>query len=110
MSLVRIDCRRIKGWSSFHDYFSELFEFPDFYGRNMDAWIDCMTYLRDPDVADCGFQLARDDVCFLHLEHAADLKKRCPEIFEAIVECSAFCNYRQIVEGDPAPLALSFCV
>ena len=22
---------------------------PDFYGKNMDAWIDCMTYLDEPD-------------------------------------------------------------
>src|SRR5262245_17924374 len=47
-ALVRIDTTKICDWASFHDVFSETFGFPDFYGRNMDAWIDCMTSLDDP--------------------------------------------------------------
>jgi len=33
----------ITDWASFHDVFMHTLGFPDFYGRNMDAWIDCMT-------------------------------------------------------------------
>ncbi len=35
---VRIDTNRIVDWNSFHDVFAEAFGFPDFYGRNMNAW------------------------------------------------------------------------
>jgi barstar (barnase inhibitor) len=47
-SMVRIDADRIVDRASFHSVFGEAFGFPDFYGRNMDAWIDCMTHLDDP--------------------------------------------------------------
>jgi RNAse (barnase) inhibitor barstar len=45
MTLVKLDTRRIRDWDTFHDLFAEVFGFPGFYGRNMDAWIDCMTWL-----------------------------------------------------------------
>jgi RNAse (barnase) inhibitor barstar len=40
MTLVILDTRRITDWNTFHDAFIELFGFPAFYERNMDAWID----------------------------------------------------------------------
>ena len=45
---VQIDASKIRDWDSFHDHFSEALGFPEFYGRNMNAWVDCMTYLDDP--------------------------------------------------------------
>jgi len=48
-SVVEIDTRRITDWASFHDVFAEVFGFPGFYGRDMDAWIDCLTYLDSPE-------------------------------------------------------------
>ena len=41
-TLVEIDTARITDWGTFHDVFAEAFGFPDFCGRNMDAWIDCI--------------------------------------------------------------------
>jgi RNAse (barnase) inhibitor barstar len=41
--LVAIPVDRITDWPSFHDVFQGALGFPSFYGRNMDAWIDCMT-------------------------------------------------------------------
>ncbi|MDZ4753789.1 MAG: barstar family protein [Phycisphaerae bacterium] len=35
--------------------FAETFGFPGFYGRNMNAWNDCMTFLDGPDAGSpCG--------------------------------------------------------
>ncbi len=51
MAVVRLDCDRITDWESFHSLFAEVFGFPDFYGRNMNAWIDCMSYLDDSEGA-----------------------------------------------------------
>ncbi|MDG3003854.1 barstar family protein [Paludisphaera mucosa] len=40
MQLVKLDTRRITDWDAFHDAFAEAFGFPEFHGRNMNAWID----------------------------------------------------------------------
>jgi len=93
MKLVDLDLTPIKDWDTFHDLFAATFGFPAYYGRNMDAWIDCMG-----DVAG-----EKNELIFLHLTGAKALKDRCPEIFEAINECSAFLNYRQR-ESDANPI------
>jgi hypothetical protein len=46
-TLVNIDLGRIVDWPTFHSVFARALGFPAFYGRNMNAWIDCMTYLDD---------------------------------------------------------------
>lgn len=40
MATVRLPTERITDWESFHEVCREVFGFPDFYGMNMDAWID----------------------------------------------------------------------
>jgi hypothetical protein len=37
-----------------------------------------------------------------------DLESQCPEQYEALVECSAFVNWRRVESGEPAIIALSF--
>jgi hypothetical protein len=108
--IVQIDCRKIKDWDSFHDHFSQTFGFPAFYGRNMNAWNDCMTYLDDPESGMTSVHVAPGDVIVLCISEATDLKKRCPEIYITLIECSAFVNWRRIEKGEPAVLALSFYV
>ena len=108
MRLVRLDTRRIHDWASFHDVFRDLFGFPEFYGRNMDAWIDCMTSLDEPSDGMTTIHVEPGEVVALQLDHAPDFMKRCKEQYDAIVECSAFVNWRRIDLGGKAVLALSF--
>ena len=105
---IQIDGSKITDWDSFHDYFSKTFGFPQFYGRNMNAWNDCMTSLDAPDDGMSSVQVAPGDVMVLCISGAGELKKRCPEIYDALVECSAFVNYRRIEVGESAVIALSF--
>ncbi len=105
---VQIDGSKIKDWASFHDQFAEVLGFPSFYGRNMDAWNDCMTSLDAPEDGLSSIHVAPGDVLVLCIAGAADLKKRCPEIYDALVECAAFVNWRRIEKGEPAVLVLSF--
>jgi hypothetical protein len=105
---VQIDGSNIKDCDSFHDLFCQMLGFPDFYGRNMDAWIDCMTSLDAPDDGLSSVHVAPGDVLVLCVSGAGELKKRCPDIYNALVECSAFVNYRRIEKGKQAVLALSF--
>ena len=105
---ISIDATRISDWDAFHDTFAETFGFPGFYGHNMDAWIDCMTCLDDPAAGMTSVHVAPGDVVVLCISGASDFKKRCGEIFNALVECSSFVNYRRIETVDSAVLALSF--
>jgi RNAse (barnase) inhibitor barstar len=108
MTLVKLDTRRITDWDSFHDVFAEALGFPGFYGRNMDAWIDCMTWLDDPSAEMTTVHALPGGVVVLQLEHVGDFARRCPEQYAAIIECSAFVNWRKLEIGEPAVLALSF--
>jgi hypothetical protein len=105
---LQIDGGKITDWPSFHDQFVELLGFPGFYGRNMDAWNDCMTSLDASEDGLSSVQVSSGDVLVLCISDATGLKKRCPEIYDALVECSAFVNWRRIEKGKPAILALSF--
>jgi hypothetical protein len=105
--LITIDASRITNWETFHDVFAAALGFPDFYGRNMNAWIDCMTTLDDHEPL-TAIRLATGEFLTLAIDHIDDLALRCPEIYTALVDCSAFVNWRRIERGAPPVLALSF--
>ncbi len=77
-------------------------------GFNMNAWIDCMTSLDDPQDSMTTIHASSGDVLVLDLSNARDFAKRCPELFTALVESSAFVNYRRIKIGEEPILCLSF--
>jgi hypothetical protein len=106
--VVAIETRRIVDWDSFHVVFADTLGFPDFYGRNMNAWIDCMTYLDDPGAGMSTVHCARGGVVTLAIRDVTDFARRCPEQYEALVECSAFVNWRRIERGDGPVVALSY--
>ena len=106
--LVRIDTTKIRDWASFHDVFAEAFGFPDFYGRNMDAWVDCLTSLDAPADAMTTVHAPRGGVVVLQLDGVDEFAVRCPEQSRAIVECSAFVNWRRLDVGESAVIALSY--
>lgn len=107
MTLLRIDANLISDEESFHKVFSEAFGFPDFYGRNMNAWIDCMGYLDDPAGEMSSVHLAPGQTLGLVIENSRSLKQRCPAIFDALVECAAIVNWRCSEEGESPLLALA---
>jgi RNAse (barnase) inhibitor barstar len=102
--MIEIDCRKITDEESLHSVFEAAFGFPEFYGRNMNAWIDCLTSLDEPESGMTSIHVNSGETLTLLLHHAADLKKRQPELFSAIVECSAFVNWRRIENGNHPPV------
>ena len=104
--IIQIDGSRISDWESFHTEFARIFGFPEFYGRNMNAWLDCMTSL-DEDDGMRSVTIQPGEILTVQINHYKDLKERCPEIAIAILECSASVNARRIEQGEPAALALS---
>ena len=107
VSFARIDGRRIVDWDSFHDEFHRVFVFPEFYGRNMNAWIDSMSSL-DLDDGMVGLQVQPGSVMTLEIEHVKGLRADHRELYDAIVESAAFVNWRRIEAGEAPVLALSF--
>ncbi len=45
--VVTLSTEHITDWETFHAECARVFGFPQFYGRNMNAWIDCLSYLHD---------------------------------------------------------------
>ncbi len=93
MKNIVIRGSEIVDWTSFHDVFSASLGFPDFYGKNMNAWIDCLTDLSD------------DESLLIQTTDSCEFKKRCPEIFDALIECSQLVNQR----SQRPLLAIAFC-
>jgi hypothetical protein len=107
MPVVEIPTAEIVDWETFHEVFARTLGFPAFYGRNMDAWIDCLTYADDDD----GMRyvvVPPGDVLTLQLADASSFAERCPDHYAAVVECSAFVNWRRIETGQRPIVALSF--
>jgi hypothetical protein len=106
--VVRIPTSQITDWDSFHSVFSEALGFPDFYGRNMDAWIDCLTYI-DQDDGMRRATVSPGESLILELEDEGSFRDRCPDQYAKLVECAEIVNRRHIEKGKTAELALSRC-
>jgi hypothetical protein len=98
---AHIDAKDITDWASFHDVFASTMGFPSFYGRNMDAWIDCMSCLDEPEAGLTKIFVKPGGQLALHIDDASGLRVRCPEIYAALVECVSFVNARRTDGGLP---------
>jgi barstar (barnase inhibitor) len=105
-TVVTIPTSRITDWDSFHSVFQATLGFPAFYGRNMDAWIDCMTYLDDPPSGMTSVSVGEGGLVALRIDDAPDFQRRCPEQYEALMACVAFVNHRRIRAGQQPVLTL----
>jgi hypothetical protein len=65
-----------------------------------------MTYLDDPDSGMSGVTVEKGGLVVIRVENASAFKKRCPEQYDALVECAAFVNYRRVDVGESPILAL----
>ncbi len=105
--IVRVDGRRFLT-EDFHDIFNEAFGFPAFYGRNMNAWIDCLTSLDAPADGMTRVTVPKGGILVLQIDHFEQLKHHRPDVVDVIVECAAFVNWRRLEQNTPAVIALSF--
>jgi hypothetical protein len=105
-TIITIPADQITDWDSFHSVFQAALGFPEFYGRNMNAWIDCMTYIDDPPSGMTSAFVARGELITLRIDDAPDFQRRCPEQYNAFIECVAFVNYRRIELGETPVITL----
>jgi hypothetical protein len=105
MAFVQIDAADITSWESFHNSFKTAFGFPDFYGMNMDAWIDCMSCL---DGEFNSFKLETGELLVIEISGTEEFVKQLPEAQTVLAECMAFVNQRFIEDDDKTRIALLF--
>ncbi|WP_354670262.1 barstar family protein [Janthinobacterium sp. SUN073] len=103
MKSIRINSHLIVNEETFHSVFSEACGFPDFYGRNMNAWIDCMGYLDEPLAQMSSVHVAPGESLALIIDGASSFKTRCPALHDELIECAASVN-RRCAEAGRAPL------
>lgn len=89
MKTVTIDTNNIKDKETFHEEFKRVMGFPDFYGMNMDAWIDCMSDIEGRMMSE---SLNMSEPICIELQATEDFNKRLPEIMSSLIECTAFVN------------------
>ncbi len=67
-----------------------------------------MTSLGNPEDGMTSVHAPDNGVVVIQLNYVDDFAKRCPELYEALIECAAFVNWRRIELGEEAVVALSF--
>ena len=75
----------------------EAFNFPDYYGANMDAWIDFMSDL-----------IIDEEMLLIEITETENFNARLPEIFDAVLECSSFVNKRFVESNEFSKVAYIF--
>jgi Barstar (barnase inhibitor) len=107
MTQVQLPSTTITDWSSFHRTCQQVFGFPAVYGMNMNAWIDCLTYL---DLGDgmSRFHLTPGEQLVIEVLETRDLIRRVPDIVAALIESTAAVNQRYIDAGKAPMIALVF--
>ncbi len=73
----------------------------------MNAWIDCLSCLDEQEKMS-RFTLEKGELLHIEISYTEDFNSRLPEIFDALVECSAFVNRRYVDDGKPPVLSLLF--
>ncbi|MCH4822775.1 barstar family protein [Gramella lutea] len=92
----QVDANNIVDWKSFHKEVRNELKFPDYYGENMDAWIDCID------------EISENSDLVIRIKNTQNLKNKNPEILNSLIECSQFVNTRKINQGEKNRVILDF--
>jgi hypothetical protein len=107
MAKTTLDANSIVDWDTFHDAARSAFGFPDFYGRNMNAFIDCLTLLDQGDGMS-RFRLTPHETLAVKVRGANAFATRCPVQALALVTATAAANKRHVADGKWPMLALVY--
>ena len=96
---VKIDFSKIKDWDTFHKVFAETMGFPDFYGKNNNAWIDCMSYIDDKEAGMSKIVVEPGESLDIVVSGTGRAIESASEVFLGFMEVVADVNQRFIESG-----------
>lgn len=105
MAVAELNGALILDEASFHQQSRTAFGFPDTYGDSIDAWVDCMSYLRD-DENMTRFRLGPDEVLRIVIADADRMKSAAPDLLEELAYCVGGINERYEDYGEKPALEL----
>jgi hypothetical protein len=103
--IVRIDGNQITDEQSFHTVFAAAMGFPDFYGANLNAWVDCMSDLRSESRM-TRFRLIGNQILHIELRNSEEFALRLPTLFAGFIGSAAAVNQRAVARDEDPVLAL----
>ena len=105
MAVAELNGAAIADETSFHQQSREAFGFPATYADSIDAWVDCMSYLRD-DENMTKFRLKPNEVLEIVILEADKLKAAAPDLLEELAFCVGGINERYEDYGEKPALEL----
>jgi len=105
MAVAELNGAVIADEASFHRLSREAFGFPASYADSIDAWVDCMSYLRD-DENMTRFRLKPDEMLEIVITGADQMKAQAPDLLEELAFCIGGINERYEDYGEKPALAL----
>ncbi|KQQ47551.1 barnase inhibitor [Duganella sp. Leaf126] len=106
MATAQLNGAAITDAATFHAACKAALGFPDSYGNTMDAWVDCLSYLRDDDNMS-KFRLKPDEVLDIVITDAAAMRAAAPDLLEEVTYCVAGINDRYDDYGEKPALKLT---
>ncbi len=87
-----INGKSIQDWESFHNEFQTKLGFFEGYGRNMDAWIDCMSdmFTNGEYKSLTKFDLNDGDTFTLVVRDSDQWKNQNPDTYTKFIDCLEF--------------------
>ena len=105
MAVAELNGAAIVDEASFHQQSREAFGFPETYVDSIDAWVDCMSYLRD-DENMTKFKLKPDEMLEIVILEADKMKAAAPDLLEELSYCVGGINERYEDYGEKPALEL----
>ncbi|MYM40504.1 barstar family protein [Duganella qianjiadongensis] len=106
MATAELNGGAITDFASFHAACKAALGFPDTYSNTMDAWVDCLSYLRDDDSMS-KFRLKPNEVLEIVIKDGAAMQAAVPDILEEVTYCVAGLNERYEDYGEKPALKLT---
>lgn len=100
----KLDLSKINSLEQLHLELKDLFGFPDFYGKNIHALIDCLSSLRYPEEGMTEVVLGKDEILLLETKGLS--QKEQFFIIDLLIAIENV-NQREITGGNPPSIYLS---
>lgn len=103
MPSVSLNVGHIPDTARLHRQLQQIFGFPDFYGANYAALVDCWSSLRYPEDGMSRLVLAREEMLEIRVR---GLSTAVAEVRETLISAVEDVNQRQISHGLPPSLMI----